>query len=457
MIVLFLQALKKFFFESVESLNTFAVEKVLPKGRAYFLFLLVLAFLAFIPPAIFFYLGILAKTKSLIVLSGALSAFFLLILMGAAAPLIIIYQMQKGGLSGAIPRTLTAIGSVFVTKLILTLIACFIPFEKNLAMIPVYLLSSFLFGLMFTQIFKKEVVAGIVTVFFVGIAFSFFAPGLFGSIGYKTESADDDFSAPKEAGINCTNYTSINYFLSREGEPKYLYRINDDGKMELLLKQTSDQVFDPKTGETPNELGVKALKRFKAQMKEDCTTAKFSPPENITSNANSGTTQVSPLDVYIVNNSISNNPGVVDIAVFITDENGNKANAVTDKIAQTIRNSRINATATMFSESFAINGEFAQVFSQSAGQLNLENRLDYLLLGKTKVRTYKKYSTEQRMELVNAEINLEIVIVSAKTGLWVASFSLPKTYLGFDEADAIENTERALALAVFDQVQGLQG
>lgn len=458
MIVLFFQALHKFFLESASSLENFAQNKVKPKLKTYLLTLLVLVGLAFIPSIIPFYAGIYLDSRFLILFSGVWSAVFLLLFMGASAPLIALYHLQKNGLSQAIPRTLAAIEAVFVTKLILTLVACFIPFKNNLPMVPVYLLSSFLFGLIFTQVFRKEIVGVIVALFFVGITLTFFFPGAIDSTGHKIKDKDEREVSPIFRPTTCDNYRQRDYFYPRSGKPRFLYRIKDDGTFEIFSKQTDHEVVDTSTGEALRELDAKTLKVFQKQMQDQCAAAQISAAETPPPVADAAPDpsyaysppvpysppQYSPPPAPTPSNYIQaadflNQAATQEVAVLIIDAqtktriNANKA------LASYFRSQTMCVTDSFFNDNFIADGVFEDLFRGNENKIiamDLTKHLDYIVLGKKSSRPVTSALLKSSGNPA-AGLSLEIRVISARTGKIIDRFTVTSegTGLSTDSAE----------------------
>lgn len=457
MIVLFFQALHKFFLESVDSLENFAKNKVKPKLKAYLLTLFVLAVLAFIPPIAFFYNGINDKNTGMILFSGIWSAVFLLFFMGAASPLIALFNLQKHGLSQIIPRTLAAIEAVFVTKLILTLVACFVPFENNLPMVPVYLLSSFLFGLIFTQVFRKEIVGVIVALFFVGITLTFFFPGAIESTGHKIKDRDEREVSPIFRLTTCDNYRQRDYFYPRSGKPRFLYRILEDGTFEIFSKQTDHEVVDTSTGEALRELDAKTLKVFQKQMQDQCAAARvsaaktpppvadaapdpsyaYSPPVPYSPPQYSPPPAPTP-STYIQNEYFLNVAATQEVAVLIIDAqtktrvNANKA------VASYFRSQSVRVTDSFFSDSFIADGVFEKIFRGDKNKIidmDLTKHLDYIVLGKKSSRPVTSALLKSSSNPA-AGLSMEIRVISVQTGKIIDSFIITSEGTGFSTDSA---------------------
>ena len=223
MIALIFEALKKFLLESKEELAIFTEEKIKPQAKSYFILLVILAILAAIPPVVLFYFGALSESKVAIIAGGVWSALFLVLFKGAAAPLGIVYEALKGGTKGSVQRFLGGIEAIFAGKLIFALIACFIPFSNNPSLIPVFMFSAFLIGILAPGILKPGVIAGIVIVSFGGILIAILFPYTAQKAAMGLGKTDALLGKPSKLLIRCN--MEMNFF-DQKGDSMVWYYID---------------------------------------------------------------------------------------------------------------------------------------------------------------------------------------------------------------------------------------
>lgn len=371
-------------------------EKAASAAKKYLFILGVIGALSFIPSIVLISMGKATDSNALVMLGGLWRSAFTIILLFLAYPIITAIDISANGFKGSLGRFFQIVITTSLFELLCALIIMFIPISRNLPMLPALILVGIIIGTVVPFYVHPKAIAAVAGGFGVIIIASFFFPGTFSSLDYKTKSADDKSVAPQETGINCSNYNSTHYFFSQDGEAKYFYRINDAGAMELLLKQTDKKVIDPKTGEALNELDNKGLKKFLRQMQEQCAPA----PNNANKNYPTGNYKLAVMIISLEHRS--NRLSEFD----------------SNRLSQILNDSGISTTNSL-NQHLPLNGSALNGILGGDGRsildLHLEGYAERIIVGKKIINT-TYFQPQPRMLEITVVAFFDFWIIDTATG-----------------------------------------
>lgn len=208
-----------------------------PKIKKYFQGLLLLFILSFLPSLPLIYYGIFYDSSWALVIGGIWRAICILLLMLAAIPIGIIYEIATGGFAGSGKRYVRLVSGLFISELLFVLIVSIIPVSNNPAMFPIFSLAALLLGFLGAMNMNRKFVVIVVSVILFGIILSFYFPNTFHIMKITIKGVDLEVGKPTLLKYSLHDYkTGKVEFFYPNGEPKVWY-VEVDGKIELQNKK----------------------------------------------------------------------------------------------------------------------------------------------------------------------------------------------------------------------------
>ena len=109
------------------------------------------------------------------------------------------------------------------------------------------------------------------------------------------------------------------------------------------------------------------------------------------------------------------------------------------RIISSLKEKKINATSSLFNSRFATDGTFEKIFQGDKDimrQLSLEEKIDYLVLGKSSSRVNNQ-NIFAGQKMFSAEVFISVKIISPKTGFAIREFSVSGKSTGFSPESAL--------------------
>ncbi|HLP45651.1 MAG TPA: hypothetical protein VK469_06880 [Candidatus Kapabacteria bacterium] len=137
-----------------------------------------------------------------------------------------------------------------------------------------------------------------------------------------------------------------------------------------------------------------------------------------------------------VNHLILNSSASKDIAVIILDETDNERNDIERELTLILRSRQLNPLLGLFKQPFIRENMFSGMFAGDATkvlELRLLKHADLVFLGKI---TTKYWVNPELLNLVSAELNLEMKVISCENGTLKDSYKFSVTGAGFSNTAA---------------------
>jgi hypothetical protein len=232
-----LRAVWETMFKGCEAAVNCFQKEAKPRIKKYFKCLLLLFALSFIPSLPLIYYGIFHDSSWALVIGGAWRACCILLLLIAATPIGIVFEIATGGVAGSGQRYVKLISGVFIAELLFVLIVSIIPVSNNPKMFPIFILASVLCGFLGALRMNRKVISMVVGTTLVCIVLSFYLPNTFGEVKTFINRIDIQVSKPARLQYKLNDYKTGNVdFFYPDGEPKVWYAVVDN-KIELFNKK----------------------------------------------------------------------------------------------------------------------------------------------------------------------------------------------------------------------------
>lgn len=271
-----------------------------------------------------------------------------------------------------------------------------------------------------------------------GIRF-FDSPGFDPKYGIKLEPVTPDMMIKyhkKAMGIlpkrvNMDFVEILEFFDPVSGDPKIWYFISEEGKYELFDGPGFHPVFRKELKPITPEIMSILLRKAKEE------SERIAMEEKKKIEAEKAKEFMAYLNRY-VNLSVVNKEDTKEIAIMIIEEGLKERLDIAQSISSYLKSQGLNPLLSLFRSPFISEGLFDEIFSgdtRKVKDLQIINHADYILLG----RKLTNFRTAPELEnLISAELNLELKIISADTGVIVRSQRFTAIGAGFSNSTAEE-------------------
>jgi len=199
--------------------KSYVVQKVGTMIKAYFRALAILIFLAIVPPYVLIGLGIAYDNNWFIFLGGIGRIIFLLPLLLAAKPIVILIELFLGMSAGSGERYLKFFIGFLIMALVSSLAIMIIPVRNNLNMLPALWIVFIILGFFVFQI-NRKVIAIVFGLIALGVIACFFLPNTFRTVAEKMQHADKEIGTPQCVQFSFQDLKAGRvHFFDRDGKP----------------------------------------------------------------------------------------------------------------------------------------------------------------------------------------------------------------------------------------------
>ncbi|NUO09435.1 MAG: hypothetical protein HUU08_12280 [Candidatus Brocadia sp.] len=234
----------------------------------------------------------------------------------------------------------------------------------------------------------------------------------------------------------------IEFFDSLTGENKVWYYIDESGNYELYdssgIHPVSRKQLKPVTEELVLQIKAKLEEDVRRKQEEALKIEQQRQEEaKRLEEQRKAQEHEDFLKRYLLTRSFINNSESQEVAVLVVDEGNNVSQDITQKIALSVKNERLNVVSSLFTDSFVSDGIFEGIFRGDANEvkkLELSKYIDYVILGK-KIVIFSE--NPELQNVITAKVSIEVHLVSAETGTIEDSFTITETGAGFSK-DAAE-------------------
>ncbi len=404
--------------------------------------------------------GILKGDNWLIFYGGMWNAAFLAILFIYGMLIGIPAEVAHSGFKGAIQRYFRWVIQAPLAKLVFTLLIMFVPLKNIPNLIPAFIICSLIIGIFIARTKNLMPIGFLVGLAMLGIIITAFIPHKISDIGKGVEGWDAKPLEPiskscrdikAEGGLYLRNQSNAYYYDIHNGEFKifnqsgpspYHKGVNlkplDESDLNLCVereeKKSAQKPPEPPFVPTPEPppAPIPQQPEEKQVPKEGIVGNIPSPapleipkiptapsiPKVIPPPLKQAEPVKPKLNPYIQNYAAINRPSSCEAAVLIIDDRSRQIlNGDSEEIARSLKAASVNSITNLFSEKFVSDGEFDKILRGDKSEidnLNLKEKVDYIVLGKRTVITEQETSGRQAATKINAVI--EAVIISTETG-----------------------------------------
>jgi len=257
---------------------------------------------------------------------------------------------------------------------------------------------------------------------------------------------------PKRIGI--TGETE--FFDSITGQPKVWYFIDSEGNYEFFDQLGYHPVYWEELKPVTKDIIINYKKI--AKQKEELKAAKEQEEQEkirITEAKEKVKKEYETKRAYIernINVYIRNDPNIIDIGIIIAEkENLNlsqSSSILADKIGDKLSKDGIKVMTNLFKNEFVAGGNFKNLIqgdTRIATELEINNHVDYVIMGLKKA----SYSQDPNLaDLFSCRLDLDLKVISIKTGEIVTSSSFREAGVGIDKEKAEEQAAERIAIKV---------
>lgn len=238
------------------------------------------------------------------------------------------------------------------------------------------------------------------------------------------------------------------FFDTITGEPKYWYHIDNDGNWDFFERPGYHPIYNIELKPVTPEIVKAYQNRLKEeQEKKAAERERLAEEQKKRIEEEKAQQFIAYLNKYI-NLSVINQLETKEISVLILDEELKERWDVEQRIALFLKKKELNPVFGLFKYPFIKDGTFGNIFSGDTvkiKELQLEKNADYLILGK-KLSSFKK--NPELLDLVSAEVKLELKIFSTEKGVIINSTLLSAVGSGFSNSEAERNAIELLCAKI---------
>jgi len=408
-------------------------KKAKPYAGFYIKGLLILLLTGFVFPLLLLILGIIVDWRWLRAVGGIVYVLLVIPLLVWAIPFGILIESLTGGIKGSGQRYIKWATGVIVVGLCISLFASIIPIKANLPVFFILIVASLILGILNAWIFSRKIITALVSIIFILLILSFYFPTTFETLGEKISDIDVSTGEPERIYIrqNSLEREEIKFFRP-DGKARVWYYRSKDGRFELFNRKGYHPIYKGKLKPVTPEVVSQIEKQLKADEEIKRKETKSLEEERVVRDNENF------LNRYLLSRSFLNMPESQEVVVIVIDEGVKVSQDISQKIVALLKTKGVNATASLFTNSFVSDGIFEKIFKGDAGEvrkLELSKHSDHLILGKKLVNFTEN---PEMQNMITAKASIEIHIVSSKTGTIVDSFTITETGAGFSRATAEE-------------------
>ena len=279
--------------------KNFFLDKGAETIKKYFKLLFFLFVISFVPSLPLIYYGIFHNSNWALVMGGMWRATCTLLLMLAATPIGVIFEIATGGIEDSGKRYVGLVSGLFISELLFTLIVSIIPIANNSKALPVFVLASLLFGILCAMSMNEKLVYTFVGLVLIGIILSFYFPNSFNAFKNRIEGIDLLALRPNPIRHTLDEYKSgkVEFFYPN-GKPKVWYVELDDNKIELVDKAGTHSGVGERSKEITKALLQKLRKAKWENLSPNNIVTEPPPQAADTKNSTQQPSQMSSVKIY---------------------------------------------------------------------------------------------------------------------------------------------------------------
>ena len=241
-----------------------------------------------------------------------------------------------------------------------------------------------------------------------------------------------------EENINSLNYSDINSFFSKSGNPQVWYYERNDGKYELFNQSGTHPKLGFELQPINSKIATQINSYYERGKINKILYQNKVEKEIISVDNNSRQTteidrEIKPKPYLNLNKSIKNVANRIDTSIIILDNQGNADNGFNEKISN-----KYFANETFHFGLFGrVNqNSFNKLLDGNFQTLNLNSHIDKLIVGKSNY-SFRPSGTNSRNK--SCDLNIKLYIYDTKTGTLLNSITKNGGGVGFTNLEAKTN------------------